>query len=154
MAQTIFEGVHRYVNKYPISQTYFAWNKEQRQRKNRKIALAEVGAPPPKVLQPEQKLLDKPASDIKATNEPKADSPVAAIAKPDKVALLASFTQGAVTQANSSTSNPQSKAPVTVSDKKPIEKPVSKPIVQATLPTSLDEFMAGSESSTTKNTAT
>ncbi|MCP5174771.1 MAG: N-acetylmuramoyl-L-alanine amidase [Moraxellaceae bacterium] len=152
MAQTIFEGVHRYVNKYPISQTYFAWNKEQRQRKNRKIALAEVGAPPPKVLQPEQKLLDKPASDIKATNEPKADSPVAAIAKPDKVALLASFTQGAVTQANSSTSNPQSKAPVTVSDKKPIEKPVSKPIVQATLPTSLDEFMAGSESSTTKKT--
>lgn len=145
MAQTIFDGVHRFVNKYPISQTYFAWNKEQRNRKVKKQALAEVGAPPPKAIQPEQKLLDKPAKEIKV------DSQVVPSAKPDKVALLASFTQGTNTQTSTPTTQPKEKA--LVADKKPIEKITPKPIVQATLPTSLDEFMAGAEPSSAKKTS-
>ena len=49
------------------------------------------------------------------------------------------------------TTQPKEKA--LVADKKPIEKITPKPIVQATLPTSLDEFMAGAEPSSAKKTS-
>lgn len=125
MAQTIFDGVHSFVNKYPISQTYFAWNKEQRNRKYKKVALAEVGAPPPKVVPAAEKLIDKPI--IKPVEQ--------ASAKPDNIAVIASFSQNRPTVAP--------KPVIVESVPKIVEQPLSKPLVKATLPSSLDDFMAG-----------
>ena len=131
MAQAIFDGVHRFVNKYPISQTYFAWHKEQRTSKQKRRALEEVGAPAPKVVPATEKLIDKPL-------EKTVNKPVALSAKPDNAALIASFTQD---------KQPNTKPDVPVLKAEPSP---SKPAVKATLPTSLDDFMV--EAKTIKKT--
>lgn len=128
MAQTIFDGVHRFATNYPIPKSYFAWNKEQRATKQKKRALEEVGAAPPKVVNPAQRLIDKPI-------EKPIEKPVAVSFKPDNVALIASFAQN----------KPQSV--VSTKPDVPVVKPEATPpkvvpTVKATLPTSLDDFMA------------
>jgi LysM repeat protein len=78
-----------------------------------------------------EKLIDKPL-------EKPVNKPVALSAKPDNAALIASFTQDK--QPNTKPDVPVLKA----------EASPSKPAVKATLPTSLDDFMA--EANTIKKT--
>ncbi len=127
MAQTIFDGVHSFASSYPIPKSYFAWSKEQRTSKQKKRALAEVGAPPPKVVNAAEKLIDKPI-------EKPIEKPVAVSFKPDNVALIASFAQ------NKSPTVVNTKPEVVVKAE-PLP-PKTVPTVKATLPTSLDDFMA------------
>ncbi|MBL0231053.1 MAG: N-acetylmuramoyl-L-alanine amidase [Moraxellaceae bacterium] len=128
MAQTIFDGVHSFASSYPIPKSYFAWSKEQRTSKQKKRALAEVGAPPPKVVNAAEKLIDKPI-------EKPIEKPVAVSFKPDNVALIASFAQ------NKSPTVVNTKPEVAVVKAEPLP-PKTVPTVKATLPTSLDDFMA------------
>lgn len=121
MAEAVFVGLRRFVQKYPIPQTYFAVGKEQKNRNIRDRALQEIAPPAPKPInnQPE-KLLDKPI---------------------DNKAIINSFNQEV---------EPTKNKPV---DDKVVKQPEktaeSKPMVKATLPSSLDEFMAGSMTTTT-----
>jgi len=127
MAQTIFDGVHGFINRYPIPKSYFAWNKEQRATKQKRRALEEVGAAPPKVVNAAEKLIDKPLEKL-------IEKPVAVSFKPDNVALIASFAQ------NKPQSVVSTKPDVPVI--KPEATPKIVPTIKATLPTSLDDFMA------------
>jgi len=70
MAETIFSGVKRFAQKYPIPQTYFAAGNEQKSRKNRDKVLQEIAPPAPKIVnnQPE-KLIDKPIDKSKVLEE-------------------------------------------------------------------------------------
>jgi LysM repeat protein len=121
MAEAVFTGLRRFVQKYPMPQTYFAVGKEQKNRKIRDKVLQEIAPSAPKPInnQPE-KLLDKPI---------------------DNKAIINSFNQEL---------EPTKVKPV---DDKVVKQPEktadSKPMVKATLPSSLDEFMAGSMTTTT-----
>lgn len=120
MAEAVFTGLRRFVQKYPIPQTYFAVGKEQKNRNMRDKALQEIAPPAPKPVNNQaEKLLDKPI---------------------DNKALINSFNQDV--------------EPIKVKsvDDKVIKQPEktaeSKPTVKATLPSSLDEFMAGGMTTT------
>lgn len=128
MAEAIFVGVNRFVKKYPISNTMFANRKEKTQRAAKKQALAELGAPLPNNTPAIEKVLDKPALRLKP------DSPLPhtnTISQSDKTALLAAFSQQpTATKAQPSPTNPNK------------SNTAPKLAVKATLPTSLDDFMA------------
>ena len=109
MAQAVFNGVHQFVQKYPMPQSYFAWGKEQNNRQQRNRALKEVGTPPPKVVPNAEKLLDKPAI--------------------DNSAALADFAKSEVKK---------------VETTETLKTPAKTTTIQATLPASLEDFMAES----------
>ncbi len=114
MARAVFNGVHQFVQKYPMPQSYFAWGKEQNNRQQRNRALKEVGTPPPKVVPNAEKLLDKPAI--------------------DNSAVLADFAQLEVKKLETT------ETLKTV--KETVKTPSKTTTIQATLPASLEDFMA------------
>ncbi|WP_130412145.1 N-acetylmuramoyl-L-alanine amidase, partial [Fluviicoccus keumensis] len=123
VARAVFTGVKSFLEKYPLTGSYFAWNKENRSRKGRRNAIASVVAAKPVEITPPsaEKLLDKP--DAIQTALVAAKPPVS---EPAQVKVT--------------------------SDKVSAEKPVSTPaddkgapktLPKASLPMSLEDFAGG-----------
>ncbi|PTQ89123.1 N-acetylmuramoyl-L-alanine amidase [Agitococcus lubricus] len=146
MASAVFNGIVKYVRKYPIPRSYFAWNKEQ---KGGKPSLAVMQAVAPtsvdtKASHNPAKLLDAPAHQIKQVD-------MLALMKEDKSATKTTPVQ------HLTTSVPEIKDNTAIEDKKKEQAITVKPMINpaepkntqaktvvATLPSSLDEFMEGS----------
>lgn len=141
IAQSVLTGVKQFLQKYPIQKTYFAWRKEQRSGKQKARALREVAAlpePKPIVMTPE-KLIDIPV-------KPKTvETSTQTLAVKDAVQLM-----NRTLVDNSEIRPVVSDKPIIVERKTPIptvnveSKAVAKQtLITATLPNSLEDFMAG-----------
>ena len=122
VARSVYSGVKAYLEKSPLSGSYFAWNREGRSRKSRKVALESVANTKPVFEKPSpESLIEKPV--VRET--PKPAEPVKpetrTVAKAEDPAKL--MGQGLTPQLPSAT---------------PI-----KPLPKASLPMSLEDFAGG-----------
>lgn len=148
IAQSVLKGVKQFLQRYPIQKTYFAWRKEQRSGKQKARAMREVAAlpePKPVVMTPE-KLIDIPA-------KPKmVETSTQTLAVKDAAQLMSRSLVD-----NSDIRPALSDKPILVERKTPISTVnveqkaiVKQKIITATLPNSLEDFMAGVPKDTPK----
>ncbi|MDO8415291.1 MAG: N-acetylmuramoyl-L-alanine amidase [Agitococcus sp.] len=142
IAQSVLTGVKSFLQKYPMQKTYFAWRKEQRSNKQKNRALREVVAiPEPKVVvMTADKLIDVPS-------RPKVEATIQTLAEKDAAQLMNRplvDNAAATPKLKTNTDKPH------VAEDKEVKTNTSsvisttkRPIVAATLPSSLDDFMAG-----------
>lgn len=123
MAQAVFNGVHKFVQKYPIPKSYFAQEKNTRPSKK---ALQELGASEPNVTVSPEKLIDKAAVDKNAL--------LNSFAQPDNK------TSNSAAKINTKPSKTEEAQAKTLDSK--TNPSTSKIAVQPTLPNSIEEFMA------------
>ena len=149
IAQSVLTGVKSFLQKYPMQKTYFAWRKEQRSNKQKNRALREVIAiPEPKVVvMTADKLIDVPS-------KPKVEATIQTLAEKNAAQLMNRplvDTAAATPKLKTNTDKPH------VAEDKEVKTNTSnvisttkRPVVAATLPSSLDDFMAGVPKSSTK----
>ena len=147
IAQSVLTGVKSFLQKYPMPKTYFAWRKEQRSNKQKNRALREVIAiPEPKVaVMTADKLIDLPT-------KPKVEATIQTLAAKDAAQLMNR------PLVDKSVTTPELKANINksrVAENKDIKIDTAqimgkRPVVEAILPSSLDDFMAGVPKSSTK----
>lgn len=118
IAKSVFNGVRDYVQKYPLSGTYFAWSKENRGHKPRRAALESVASKPPVPDRNPLQGLVESAPPRDAAGVPSAATTVPS--KPVKP-TVATPEDPAKLMANPATVTP-------------------KPLPQASLPLSLEDF--------------
>ncbi len=144
IAQSVLSGVKAFLQKYPMPKTYFAWSKEQRSSKQKARAMREVVTlPEPKVtVMTADKLVD-------VAVKPKVESQMPTLVAKEVAQPL---TKPLVEKAVSATTDikPIIDKP-RVSENKGLATNPAVPMtvttklstVAATLPSSLDDFMAG-----------
>ena len=140
IAQSVLTGVKSFLQKYPMQKTYFAWRKEQRSNKQKNRALREVSAiPEPKVVvMTADKLIDVPS-------RPKVEATIQTFAEKDAAQLMNRrlIDNAAPTpELKTNTNKPR------VVENKEVKidtaaTTAKRPVIEATLPSSLDDFMAG-----------
>lgn len=147
IAQSVLTGVKSFLQKYPMPTTYFAWRKEQRSSKQKNRAMREVIAiPEPKVVvMTADKLIDLPT-------KPKVEATIHTLAAKDAAQLMNRplVDKPVVTpelKANINKSRVVENKDIKI-DTAPIMP--KRPVVEAILPSSLDDFMAGVPKSSTK----
>lgn len=152
IAQSVFNGIKSFMQKYPMPKSYFAWNKEQRSSKQRAQALQAVAV----IAEPKPKSMLLPQ---------RIEAPAVVIEQPDLIAnVVAEKRVVAEVVKPIATPEPTKAVIIEKTSEKAVEKPIviesralseppkavvrtlptpAKVTVAATLPSSLDDFMAG-----------
>lgn len=146
IAQSVLSGVKAFLEKYPMPKTHFAWRKEQRSGKQKARAMREVVAiPEPKITaMTADKLLDVPVKSKIETLMPTL------VAKEETKPLIAKAADIKPTvPITDKLRASENKALVTSSSTITTVVATKHSSVAATLPSSLDDFMAGVPKSST-----
>ncbi len=162
-AQSVFNGVKSFMQKYPIPRTYFAWAKERHLGKQRTQALQAVSAlpepkpvklevipvkrsePPVVINKPMEPIISVANKPIEPEKKVAVDTPKSVVAevKSDKTLIIESRPLSLTAIKPEAEYKTEVKVIEGNTATKPAIQSSTKATVTATLPNSLDDFMAG-----------